>query len=269
MKKWLIVWVILILVIVTGLVIFQLNKPFILQIDPNGGAGLLDSPSMLGWSPVTDAVNYSIQISDDQTFRTIIYEFNPDMKSLGGGGLAGQAWIGSRLDYQLPQNKIYWWRINVLFKDGTNRWTAPTNFKVGHPNPIFDKYCTLTDKGFVCILNEKQTYEISLFSSKCNESGGLWFRGFDCAGICVETDEYFCNYPYSDGGETCRNSEECEGLCIFDKDEGERIFEEQDHKYSLECLDCIGKCEFHPPRDPLCCYFELNNTRVIYHMVIY
>lgn len=105
-------------------------------------------------------------------------------------------------------------------------------FLVGCVNQImnkdiyFDKYCNLTNNGFVCVLDEKQNSELLFFHLKCNESQGSWFRAFSCAGICFETDKYFCYYPYSDGDKICNNSEECEGLCIIDYGEGIKLIEE-------------------------------------------
>lgn len=96
----------------------------------NHFAGVAVNPN-LSWNSVTGATSYSIQVSTDSQFTTLITNQN---------GLTETSINLSSLNYLTS----YYWRVNATNAGGTSNWSATATFKtVAITNVISSKYALM------------------------------------------------------------------------------------------------------------------------------
>ncbi len=110
------------------------NKFYYLQIIPQDGARLFKPPESIGWRATNDTNYYVVEVSSDSDFNNIIYSQRVDSSEIQQNLLAGERWYRSDIPRgSLMMNKIYYWRVKVIFNDGSSRYSSPTNFILGYP----------------------------------------------------------------------------------------------------------------------------------------
>jgi hypothetical protein len=134
-----------------------------------------------------------------------------------------------------------------------------------------DSKCRVADNGWSC--NYIIGLEIKRDANKCAEQGGKW----ECYGWCMPDYTHYCDFPNSDVGKECLNSDECKGKCTIKEEDIEkscsnylsyrqwRSLENQtvqwDDQFPLKCEGVKGECSQYILRT---CdgWYELNNGEI-------
>jgi len=128
--------------------------------------------------------------------------------------------------------------------------------------------CLQTDTGWSCKIGVTQTGHFNFekdeqFKKECTRLKGQ----YRCYGMCLPSYPRYCDLLFSDAGQSCKTSNDCQGHCIMEyKDVLSRFSTSNRHSIGddVKCKNCIGKCANYALR--LCDkWFEIDNQMIRNH----
>ena len=123
--------------------------------------------------------------------------------------------------------------------------------------------CKNTETGWQCEFgDEKATQK---YENQCKDEGGRW----KCFGLCLPQYIHYCDFPFSDAGQECSDSKQCNGTCITTKEYVETNYPNRKEFEDITCSGtCKGTCTTYPLRS---CewWFEVNNNTIEDHTGIF
>jgi hypothetical protein len=103
------------------------------------------------------------------------------------------------------------------------------------------------------IVRDNQTQELQAlkilksYGATCTQQGGI----NQCGGYCRSYYPHYCDFPYTDAGQGCTSSDQCQGSC------------ETTYEHSNCTENCSGNCTQYPIRGSFWMYEVVNDTSVV------
>lgn len=132
--------------------------------------------------------------------------------------------------------------------------------------PDMPNYCQEIENGWSCDLESEwdNNHNVEIEIEKiCEMRKNVFF----CDGQCFPYA--FCYIPFDDAGKECINSDQCEGLCVVDYNEGvDKYGGMKRPGEKIKCNAdniCKGTCSRIPDFGTCKWYFEIDNGYYIFH----
>ncbi|MFC1662987.1 hypothetical protein ACFL04_02335 [Patescibacteria group bacterium] len=99
------------------------------------------------------------------------------------------------------------------------------------------------------------------YKKSCENQDGEW----TCYGLCMPSYDHYCDFPYTDVGSECSNSDQCAGKCIVGTEYVDNTFTDREgFEDIIVGTDFVGSCAEYPLRE---CdwWYELNDGKIENH----